>query len=63
VTEDPLPLLARLTERAAEAPDAPALVTPAGRVPPDVTLMSMMSYPQCATLLPSGPAVHLSVGG
>jgi len=38
-------------------------VTPAGRVPPDVTLMSMMSYPQCATLLPSGPAVHLSVGG
>jgi hypothetical protein len=37
-------------------------VTPAGLVPPGVTLMSMMSYPKCATLLPSGPAVRLFVG-
>jgi hypothetical protein len=37
--------------------------TPEGRLPPDVTLMSMMSYPQCTTLLPMGPALHLSVAG
>jgi hypothetical protein len=36
-------------------------VTPAGRERPDVTLLSMMSYPQCQTLMPSGPAMHLSV--
>ncbi len=38
-------------------------VTPAGRERPDVTLMSMMSYPTCQDILPTGPAVHLSVGG
>jgi hypothetical protein len=37
--------------------------TPEGRLPPEVTLMSMMSYPQCATLLPMGPALHLSIAG
>ncbi len=38
-------------------------VTPAGRERPDVVLMSLMSYPKCQDLLPTGPAVHLSVGG
>lgn len=36
-------------------------VTPAGRVPPDVTVLALMVHPQCLGRLPTGPALLLSV--